>query len=169
MQVDLLAGEYEGTGKSHRHQRIQGGLARKARGCDLAFEAHIVARIEGELPGGGKDSVEVQVASIAPFLVMKGMALEDRLKEKDAWDIYYCLKNYPGGLDALAAEFRPLAEHGLVKEGLEKIAEHFASDEHVGFRFVADFEELTDPDERAIRQRDAYERASYLLNKLGVR
>ena len=36
--------------------------------------------------------------------------------------------------------------------------------------FVADFEELTDdPDERAIRQRDAYERASYLLNKLGVR
>lgn len=168
VQVDLLAGEYEGTGKSHRHQRIQGGLARKARGCDLAFEAPIVATIEGELPGGDKDSVEVQVASMVPFLVMKAMALDDRLKEKDAWDIYYCLKNHPGGLDALAAEFQPHVEHGLVREGLEKIAKHFASGEHVGPKFVADFEELSDPEERAIRQRDAYERASYLLEKLGV-
>jgi len=32
---------------------------------------------------------------------MKGMALDDRLKEKDAWDIYYCIQNYPGGLDHL--------------------------------------------------------------------
>ena len=38
VQVDLLAGEYEGTGKGHRHQRIQCGLARKTRGCDLAFQ-----------------------------------------------------------------------------------------------------------------------------------
>ena len=37
VQVDLLSGEYEGTGKSHRHQRIQKIHARKVRGCDLAF------------------------------------------------------------------------------------------------------------------------------------
>jgi hypothetical protein len=36
-----------------------------------------------------------------PFFVMKGMALHDRLKEKDAWDIYYCTKNYTGGIDKL--------------------------------------------------------------------
>ncbi|MBU0506450.1 hypothetical protein KJ708_10700, partial [bacterium] len=34
VQVDLLAGEYEGTGKSRRHQKIQDIRARKARGCD---------------------------------------------------------------------------------------------------------------------------------------
>jgi len=41
--------------------------------------------------GGGKNSAIVRVASIVPFLVIKGMALYDRLKEKDAWDIYFCL------------------------------------------------------------------------------
>ncbi len=168
VQVDLLAGEYQGTGKQHRHQKVQGGLARKARGCDLAFENPIVLSIEGELPGGVKDSVKVQVASIAPFLVMKGMALDERLKEKDAWDIYFCLLNYPGGLDALVEEFQTRVEHGLVKEGLQKIAKHFASEKHLGPRFVADFEELTDTEERERRERDAYERVDYLLKKLGI-
>lgn len=169
VQVDLLSGEYQGTGRSHRHQRIQEGLARKVRGCDLAFERPIVLSIEGELPGGAKDSVKVQVASIVPFLVMKGMALDERLKEKDAWDIYYCLRNYPGGLDALVEEFRRHMGHGLVREGLQKMAKHFALEKHVGPKFAADFEELTDPEEREIRERDAYERVTYILEKLGIR
>ena len=36
VEVDLLAGEYKGTGKSRRHQEVQGVKARKARGCDLS-------------------------------------------------------------------------------------------------------------------------------------
>jgi hypothetical protein len=86
VQVDLLAGEYEGTGRSHRHQQVQDVHARKVRGCDLAFENPVEVTIEGDLPEGGRDSVRVRVASIVAFLVMKGMALDDRLKEKDAWD-----------------------------------------------------------------------------------
>ena len=104
VQVDLLSGEYEGTGKAHRTQAVQGIKARKARGCDLAFEMVREIYVEGEIPGGGVDRVTVRIASIVPFLVMKGMALDDRLKEKDAWDIYYCLLAYPGGIDALVEE-----------------------------------------------------------------
>jgi hypothetical protein len=169
VQVDLLSGEYEGTGKGHRHQRVQGGLARKTRGCDLAFQNPAVVTVEGELPGGAKDSVQVQVSAIVPFLVMKGMALDDRLKEKDAWDIYYCLLNYPEGLDRIAEEFRPYLENGLVKEGLQKIARHFESEKHVGPRFVADFEEITDTEQREIKERDAYERVNRLLESIGYR
>jgi hypothetical protein len=33
VQVDLLAGEYEGSAAKHRHQNMQGVQARKARGC----------------------------------------------------------------------------------------------------------------------------------------
>jgi hypothetical protein len=168
VQVDLLAGEYQGTGKSRRHQRVQDIQARKVRGCDLAFIDPIEVTFEGELPGGGRDSVKIQVASLVAFLVMKGMALDDRLKEKDAWDIYYCVRNYPGGLDALVDELNPHLGHGLVKEGLQKIRKHFASISHVGPTAVADFEEITDPEERELIQRDAYERVSYVLNKLGV-
>jgi hypothetical protein len=31
---------------------------------------------------------------------MKGMALDERLKEKDDWGIYFCLLHYPGGISA---------------------------------------------------------------------
>lgn len=103
-----------------------------------------------------------------PFLVMKDMALDERLKEKDAWDIYYCLQNYPGGVDALVEELRPHVGHGLVKEGLLKIAEHFASVKNVGPKFVADFEELADMEQRDIRERDAYERVNHLLKNLRI-
>ncbi|TEB07961.1 hypothetical protein Psch_01516 [Pelotomaculum schinkii] len=83
VEVDFLAGEYQGTGKSHRTQKIQEIKARKARGCDLSFEMYQEVAIQGELPGGGNDTTTIRVASIVPFIIMKGMALHDRLKEKD--------------------------------------------------------------------------------------
>lgn len=169
VEVDLLSGEYEGTEEDRRRQRRQEILARKARGCDLAFEDPIEVRLEGEMPDGVKTSVTIRVASIVAFLVMKGMALSDRLKEKDAWDIYYCVKNYSDDIDDLVEIFGPYAGNTLVREGLEKIAQHFASEGHAGPKFVVDFEEMTDAEERALMQRDAYERVNYLLEKLGVR
>lgn len=168
IQVDLLAGEYEGTGTSHRHQKFQGIHARKVRGCEIAFQNPIRLTVDGVLPSGGKDSVTIKIASIVSFLVMKGMALDDRIKEKDAWDIYYCLTNYEGGLDGLIKEFKPYMDDGLVKEGLSKIAKHFASIDHTGPKHVADFDEITDEEERARIQRDAFERVNYLLENLGI-
>jgi hypothetical protein len=123
--------------------------------------------IEGKIPGGGVDRVTLRVASIVSFLVMKGMALDDRLKEKDAWDIYYCLLAYPGGSDALAEEFRPYTSRGLVQEGLTKIAKHFSNIESLGPKFVADFEEAVDPEEVERITRDAFERINAFLRRLG--
>jgi hypothetical protein len=119
VQVDFLSGEYGGTGRGRRHQKVQEIKARKARGCDLAFELNTEVEIVAELPGGGVDRVRVKVASIVPFLVMKAAALRHRLKEKDAWDIDYCIRNFPGGLEALVAEITPHREEGLVREALE--------------------------------------------------
>ena len=39
VEVDLLAGEYGGTGKGHRAQQVEGVRLRKARGCDLAADS----------------------------------------------------------------------------------------------------------------------------------
>ena len=169
VEVDLLSGEYEGTGRRHRHQRVQGVQARKARGCDLAFEIAEDVTIEGELPEGGRDSVTIRVASMVAFIVMKGMVLDERLKEKDAYDIYYCLRYYPGGLLKLIREFRSHIRNGLVREGLTKIARHFASTTHHGPVSVVRFLEITDPEERERLQRDAYERVNHLLQSLEIR
>ncbi len=169
VHVDLLCGEYGGNAKHRRHQRVRDVMPRKARGCDLAFEMNTEIQLDGTLPGGGKDSATIRVAGIVPFIIMKGMALADRMKEKDAWDISFCLTHFPGGLDALADLFRPHLKNGLVKEGLTKIGEKFGSPDHVGPKWVADFDELTDEEARAIRQRDAYERVAVLLKMLEVK
>jgi len=166
VEVDLLAGEYAGTGRNRRHQNIQDVKARKARGCDLAFDLTSEVTISGSPPDGGQDTAKVRVASVVPFVVMKGMALHDRLKEKDAYDIYFCLKNYPDGLDALVTEFRPHASRGLVQEALGKIAEKFATAEQVGPVHVADFLEIENVEDRALLQRDVFERVNYLLREL---
>jgi len=53
-------------------------------------------------------------------------------------------------------------EHRLVREGLRRIAEKFASPEHMGPKFVADFEDIQGRDERAPRTRDAFKRVTRL-------
>ncbi len=170
VEIDLLAGEYEGTGKSHKHQKIQEGLQpRKVRGCELAFD--LPARevpLEGTLPGGAKDTVTLRVASIVPFLAMKGIALEKRMKEKDAYDIVYCLTTYPGGYEAIAQEFLPHRRHGIVREGLGYIAKHFASTDSIGPVWHADFNDVTDPDEREIEIQGAYQRVTAFLEAVGI-
>jgi hypothetical protein len=169
VEVDFLAGEYGGVGKGRRHQRVQDLKARKARGCDLVFEMTEQVRIEGHLPSGAKDAARVKVAGVVPFLVMKGMALADRIKEKDAWDVWFCLRNYPGGTKAIAELFAPHIDHGLVREGLNHIAEKFGSTEHVGPEWVADFDELEPGEARDIRVREAFELAGDVLQRLGIR
>ncbi len=168
VQVDLLSGEYGGTGRSHRTQKIQDIRARKARGSDLAFDLNKEVEIEAQLPQGGKDKVRCKISTSVPFIVMKAMAMAARLKEKDAYDIYYCLTHHPGELDALIHEFLPLINHKLVLEGLVNIAEKFESPNHIGPKHVADFLEIIDSEEKERVQRDAYERANHLLKSLGI-
>lgn len=168
VEVDLMAGEYGGTGKGHRTQKVQDIRARKVRGCDLAFDSSITVTLEVELPNGGKDKVSFKVAGIVPFLAMKGMAMYERMKEKDAYDIYYCVEHYPGGVERLASEFRPHMKNKLVIEGLGKIRSKFASIEHIGPKWVADFLEMTEKEERDIIMRRTYEKISELLNNLKI-
>ncbi len=168
VEVDLLGAEYGGTGERHRTQKVHDLRVRKARGADLAFDSSVKATIEGTLPNGVADSATVRVASVVAFIVMKSIALDARLKEKDAWDIYYCLRNYPGGVEAVTEAFTRGIQHGLVKDGLERLAKHFSSVNDVGPVSVTDFEMITDVEERDLIRRDAFERVQYILKRMGI-
>lgn len=168
VEVDFLAGEYGGTGRSRRHQRAQDLRARKARAGDLVFDDFIKLTIKGELPNGAKNEVALKVAGIVPFLVMKGMAIWDRYDEKDYYDICYTIRNYPGGLYELAGVLKPYLGNRLVLEGLQKIRAKFKEMDGFGPAAYADFLLATDSDERQLLIRDAYERVNSLLDELGV-
>lgn len=166
--IDFLAGEYGGTGKGHRHQKVQDLTPRKARGCELALEYNTRITVEGVMPDGAHNTVVVQLSDVVPFIVMKGMALYDRKKEKDAWDIYFCVREFSDDRDALVAEFQQVLDHALVREGLAKIRSKFLAVDQMGPAYVAAFEEFADRDERERVQRDAYERVNELLDNLDI-
>ena len=168
VEVDLLAGEYGGTGRSHRTQRVQDVRPRKARGCDLAFDDPLRVTMKARMPNGAVNEVGVRVARVVPYLTMKGIALHSRLKEKDAYDIYFTLKHYEGGKEELAKALRPHITNKLVLEGLSKIRGKFKDVDSLGPVNVAEFMEITDSDERETIKRDAFEQVAGLLDALGI-
>ena len=90
---------------------ISGFAVQRADGADLAMRFYQMVAIAGPLPTGGTNRIEIAVCSIPALLAMKGHALAGRYKQKDAYDIYYCIRNYPDGIDALADACRPLLSH----------------------------------------------------------
>lgn len=168
--IDLLAGVYAGSGKKHRTQKVQGVKARKARGADLVFQIGPDMReISGILPDGSRDRVVVSIASVVPFIIMKCFAMDDRMKPKDPFDIWYVVKRYPGGVDALIEAFRPHLGHGLVKQGLEILARKFERLDSWAPTQVGAFDRALNRDEQEGRQRDAFERIGHLLTELGFK
>lgn len=144
----------------------------RADGADLAMRFYQMVAIEGPMPTGGTNRVEVAVCSIPALLAMKGYALVGRHKQKDAYDIYYCVRNYPGGIEALAHECRPVLELGSGEQGFLHISEKFDAADGYGptsvRRFVEDTQILGDrtPDQW---QQDAFGQIDALLRALALR
>src|SRR6266571_5005383 len=119
IQVDLMSPEYDGTDSSHRHQHVQDILARKGRGVDLAFDFPVEKRLEGYLPNKVKKAATLRIANLVACFTMKATTFRSRGKEKDAYDLYMVIKEYPAGLDAVVTELRKSRENKLVKEALD--------------------------------------------------
>ncbi len=168
VEVDLLAGEYGGSGRSHRTQPVQDVRARKVRGCALVFEHYRPVKVNANMPDSTRNEVTIKIADIIPFLVMKGMAMWERYKEKDAYDIYFTLLNYPGGIDELVKIIKPFKSNNLVREGLGKIRAKFKNIDASGPVWLINFEDVDNEEERERLKRDAYERTNAFLDALGI-
>ena len=166
VDVDILAGMYGGTALKKRSQHIQGVKALKVTGGNFAFEfPPQQMKIEAERVDGAIDTAVVNVVAIVPYLIMKTAAM-GRGKAKDAYDIYFIIKHYIGGLDLLAEEFNNVADKPIIQEMKEKLYEKFSSEKHAGPKDVIDFMDLIDEDEIEMTKRDAYEQINALLNRI---
>ncbi len=144
----------------------------KADGADLALRFYQLVAIDGPMPDGGANRVEIAVCSIPALLAMKGHALRNRLKQKDAYDIYYSVRNYRGGIEALAEACRPLLGHASAELGYRYIAEKFDSVNGFGpdrvRRFVQGTAILGDRTPEQWQQ-DAFGQVDAWLRALGLR
>jgi hypothetical protein len=144
----------------------------RADGADLALRFCQMVLITGFMPTGGTNQVEIAVCSIPALLAMKGHALKKRFKQKDAYDIYYSILNYPDGAEALAEECRPLLGYPSGAKGYAFIAEKFDTVDGYGPTCVRRFVEDTDilggrtPDQWQV---DAFGQVDAWLRLLGLR
>lgn len=142
----------------------------RADGADVALQFQKLISIEGPMPQGGTNRVEIAVASIPALLAMKGYAIGQRLKEKDAYDIYFCVRNFPEGTEALALECLPLLDLPTAVKGYELLASKFENPEAFGPTCVRKFVEETailgerTPDQW---QQDAFGQVNAWLRALG--
>ncbi len=111
---------------------IAGFAAQRADGAELALQFYKMVAIDGPMPEGGKNRVEIAVSSIPALLAMKGHAMDGRHKQKDAYDIYYCVRNYPGGAGALAEACQPLLAHESAVNGYGHINGKFRAADDYG-------------------------------------
>ena len=144
----------------------------RADGAELALRFYQMVAIEGDMPDGGRNLVRIAVASIPALLAMKGYAIANRYKRKDAYDIYYSIRNFPDGMDALVEATRPLLDVPSARRGYCLIADKFRDVEDFGPTSVRQFVEEADllGDRTADQwQQDAFGQVDAWLRELGLR
>jgi hypothetical protein len=151
---------------------LDGFAVQRADGAALAHAFSDLLKVQGSMPNGARNSVAIHVASIPALLAMKGFALHGRQKNKDAYDVYFCVRNYPGGIEALAKDCAPLLEQEEAKKGYQRINEKFESAEHYGPIFVREFVKdsaVLDGRTPEQWQQDAFGQIDVWLKAIGIR
>jgi hypothetical protein len=162
VEVDFLAPKELKLKKNHP-KILEGFRVLKTESCGAAFHAPEEIELSGQTVRGARNKVRLRVASLPDFLVMKAHALAGRDKPKDGYDIFYCLDNYTGGLEELAAAWKDRSEDRDVKRAIEILREKFSTVEDFGPKQVVEFFDSSDAETQAIQARRAFELVQQLL------
>ncbi len=149
-------------------------------GAYLAMEDFIeVSLTEEMLDGRGVATEIVRVANIVPLVVLKCLAYDDRVEEKDAYDIIYCLTHYKNGPEsvakAYAASLLRLPDDPLLRKAIDILKSRFTSDATPGYRkdgpvsYARFHADPSRTDLNAVRQRDAAAVVEAFLSHLALR
>lgn len=110
-----------------------------APGLRCAFRDRQQVTIEGTTLRGEKATREVWVAGAGAYVVLKALAFDSRGENKDAYDLYYVVRNYGRGPDDVAAKLRPLLDDSEARRALAILRRDFAEVDAVGPMRVASF------------------------------
>ena len=115
----------------------------RADGADLALRFYQLVAIDGHMPDGDRNRVSIAVASIPALLAMKGYAIANRLKRKDAYDIYYSVRSFPDGIDALVEATRLLLDVESALRGYRSISDKYRNAGNFGPTTLRSFVEAS--------------------------
>jgi hypothetical protein len=110
-----------------------------APGLHLAFKNNRKVTLSGKTIVGETAERVIRVCGAGAFVVLKGLAFHIRGENKDAYDLFYLLRNYGRGVSDVVAELRPLFPDESAAKALEYLRADFKDSESIGPRRVAEF------------------------------
>lgn len=96
-----------------------------APGVDLAFRDRRLVTLSGRTVLGENASREVFVCGPGAYVVLKALAFAGRGANKDAYDLFYVLQHYEGGLAEIAESIRRLRGEPAVTDALAVLDREF--------------------------------------------
>lgn len=110
-----------------------------APGLRCAFRDRKRVTLEGRTIFGEKATREIWVCDAGAYVVLKALAFDSRGENKDAYDLFYVIRNYGNGVGDVADQLRPLLDDQEANKAVEVLRRDFADPESVGPRRVAEF------------------------------
>ncbi|MGD9214410.1 MAG: nucleotidyl transferase AbiEii/AbiGii toxin family protein [Desulfobacteraceae bacterium] len=109
-------------------------------GLHLAFQDKKKVPLKGVTLKGEKAEREIWVCGPGVFIVLKALAFHQRGENKDAYDLYFVIRNYGSGIDEVCECLSPLLKEAETKSALEILTRDFIDPDSVGPSRVAQFQ-----------------------------
>ena len=110
-----------------------------APGLHLAFQDRTRLSLSGQTIVGEDATREIWVCGPGAYVVLKALAFDLRGENKDAYDLFYVLRNYGASLEDVVERLRPLLDDENTKMAIEILRRDFLSENGVGPRRLAKF------------------------------
>ena len=110
-----------------------------APGLQLAFKDRERITLSGKTIMGEQATRQIWVCGPGAFVVLKSLAFRLRGENKDAYDLYYLVRNYGTGADDVASRLLPLLTDPEAEQAIDSLKQDFLTHDGVGPRRVAEF------------------------------
>lgn len=109
-------------------------------GLRLAFWDRQKVSLKGVTLLGEKANRDIWVCGPGAFVVLKALAFDQRGENKDAYDLYFVIRNYGRGIDDVCRCLSPLLEEVETKKALAILNRDFLEPDGIGPSRVAWFQ-----------------------------
>jgi hypothetical protein len=126
--VDFLMPLSQGADPSGRGklQSLTGDFAAiKMLGLDLALQNKVMIELEGRDLQNRQVKRNVPVCAAHVFVILKAIAMKNRDKQKDAYDLYYVLRHADRGAAGLGQQLEAFREHAAFAEMIASLRRDF--------------------------------------------
>ncbi|MCK9524004.1 MAG: hypothetical protein M0R76_13335 [Proteobacteria bacterium] len=110
-----------------------------APGLRCAFRDRQQITICGRTLFGEKAERSIWVCGAGAFVVLKALAFDGRGENKDAYDLFYVIRNYGAGVEDVALKIRPLLDDAEAQRAIAILKRDFTDPDGIGPMRVATF------------------------------